>query len=153
MPVNEKEMENMKKEYGDKKGEQVYYAKENKDKDNNNEPDKKSSNDNNKSNTENKTNSAEPKKEEVKADSKEIDNKLEMDKLREENLTLKLQSMGANPKRIETIKKLIGSYDNDIKSLRKDLPELFYIREEKSAPKETTQTNKDKTSIPKNTMF
>lgn len=30
MPVNKKEMKNLKKEYGKKKGEKVYYALENK---------------------------------------------------------------------------------------------------------------------------
>ena len=34
MPINKKEMSAMKKEYGEKKGEQVYFAKENKEKSN-----------------------------------------------------------------------------------------------------------------------
>jgi hypothetical protein len=32
MPVNKKEMKNLKKEYGAKKGKQIYYALENKQK-------------------------------------------------------------------------------------------------------------------------
>lgn len=32
MPINKKKMSNLKKEYGEKKGESIYYALENKDK-------------------------------------------------------------------------------------------------------------------------